>query len=1037
MFYNYTSYNLQNLAHTFLEKLQANKASHPFSAHWIILQNREMQQWLTIQEATQNSISANNDFIFPQEFLWKLYRLKNPSIPKAFPSDRISMQWSIHQCFINDKNLLKQVLGTSEIEEKQLLQLAKTIADVFDLYQVYRPYLISAWERGESLYATKYEQWQASLWMRLKELWNSDNTNHFGRVDAFQELLSWLEEGDFPFNKLPKHIWIFSVPQWSKPFTDIVTLLSKFIDVHNFTMPILQESNDEDVATFNRKLLEALLNNKEVLNQSASNFSIDIEEIPLVEEPFSTSTLLHKIKALLRNQSIDINESEDSSFSVHSCHSVKREVEVLKDELLSAFNNDKTLKPEECLILVPKLDEYQLQIEKTFSSEVDEVNIPVATKFRNSRTFRNNTLLELLSLINSEFRVNDVLNLLENEIIAKQFDISNDEFVLLTEWCAQLHIHRTFNESSFSWVNAIDKMFLGFAMQSDPYQTYKNKVSFDKILNSDSADLLAKLSQVIHKLYSSHLELNQNSTLLTWLQKLEDIVQKYFYLNYNDDYQLQDLYKTLDKLKEQIVLSKNTEKISADTFVLWLKDRLDSKESTTTGFGHGVQITDYVPNRNISAKFVAILGLNENVLPYPVIRPEFDIIHKNPTVGDRIEKHEQLYLFYDLIQAADQQLHISYTGQSEYSEIGMLPSILLQQLLDTLESVGLKIEINKHPLHGFNPNNFDANSPKSFSKRKRDIANAIRKNSPTIESLIEDNYTFDELFSTDLMSVSDLKSFVVDPAKFICSNILGISNYTAYEEIDDRDFFNISGLDKYSLKVFLTEVYLKNKDVENIEELMHAANFIPEGYFGILQLNELKQLISKVKEISKVYDFTSKKSLEVNIKIDEFEILGTIPDLYQANRLKIYPSKIKPKHIAEMWLYHILLNIEGSFDSKMWNIDTSIKDIEIRRDQIEAKESLLNVLKMMQSALKNPNQAFYPLATCYEFAKDWNKNRDLDSAIQRAKKQWDSNSEHSYNDDVKNYYNKLLFKDESFIETKEFQNWALEFWMPILNTLEV
>lgn len=1035
MFYDYRATELQNLSDSFLEQLFKNRSYNPFSPNWIIVQNREMQQWLTLQEAQKNHISANNDFIFPQEFLWKLFRLKNPTLSKSLSSDRVSLQWSIHQCFLNDSSLLRRIIGSSSLEEKQLIQLSKTIADVFDLYQVYRPNLITEWEKGNLCYTIENEEWQALLWTQLKALWNEGNEPHFGRVDAFNSLLKWLKNNDFPIEKIPEHIWIFSLPQWSQPFSEIIAVLSNLVDVHSFNIPILGNSTKNDTEAFSQKLLAASVNNYSVLQDSLKKFNSDSRQVTIPSKTNEGLTKLSALKKLIRNEFVDGKLTKDSTLGIHSCHSIKREVEVLKEELLFAFNEDSNLKPEECLILVPKLSQYHLEIEKTLANEVDGINIPVSKNYRNTHEYRNNTLLQLLTILNSDFKVNDVLSLLENDIIAKNFDINNEEFVQLQDWCVQLHVHRTYNDSSFSWIKAIDRMFLGFAMQSNSFKTFQNKSPFVGINSSDSALLASKLSNAIHTLHQLNKGLSGTNTLHKWLIKLERIIHVCLFKNYNDDYQIQELINTHAKLLEHILLSRHSEDISFDAFFLWFKDRLDSKESTSTGYGHGVQISDYVPNRSIPAKFVAILGLNENVLPYPIIRPDYDLIHKFPTNGDRIEKFEQRYLFHDLIQSATNKLHISYIGQSEYSDNKKLPSILLQQLIDVANSVGYDIKVEQHSLHGFNANYFKEESPQSYSTRKKSMAEQIRLNVKNKESLLTNCSPFKEEASVETISINDLKLFFTHPAKYLCNNLLGISNYTDYAEPDNRDYFKISGLDNYFLKSFLTTSYLQDQDLSSIDDLLRAANLIPEGYSGELEAEHRINLIYGLEKIKKQHDFSTKNSLELEFNFNEKDFVGVVSDVYEGTRVKVMASSQKPKYLTELWLNHLLLNLNGTFNSELHTIDKKLEHVYLKAEGFDVKSGFSQLLEMYISALKDPQSSFYPIATSHAFAKEWNNNADLDNAIQKALKKWDSKSDYAFGDDSTDYYNQLVFKDESFIYTESFQNWANKLWIPIFKSM--
>ena len=99
MLYSYNSKSLAELVHPFFDVLKTSKKNDPFKRPWVVVQNKEMQQWLTLQVATKLGIAANIEFILPSELMWKLYRVYNPEMPKILPTDRLPLQWRIFDFF--------------------------------------------------------------------------------------------------------------------------------------------------------------------------------------------------------------------------------------------------------------------------------------------------------------------------------------------------------------------------------------------------------------------------------------------------------------------------------------------------------------------------------------------------------------------------------------------------------------------------------------------------------------------------------------------------------------------------------------------------------------------------------------------------------------------------------------------------------------------------------------------------------------------------------------------------------------------------
>jgi exodeoxyribonuclease V gamma subunit len=405
MYNDYRSKSLTQLTQKFLDLLSKNSSDNPFQKNWIIVQNREMQQWLSLSFAKKYKIAANNEFIFPSELIWKLYRAKSPKLDLNLPSDIIPLQWSIFEVLQKDKQLQSELFGNRDYNPKIILQLSKSIADVFDLYQFFRPDMLNKWNSGGVVYQERQEQWQANLWNKLCKEWKS-NEGISTRVEAYNNLKDWLTKGDFPFEDIPENVWMFGIPQVTNPISEIYTILSKSIHCYHFAVDTSVDSQNSDLNTFNNKLLNAVQNRNEVWRRSLDkhNVEVHLEEDDQIDA--SEYTKLDQIQRMLLNEPFVTSDENDRSISINSCHSKKREVEVLKDSILEAMNTNLELKAEEVLILVPNLDDYRSHLNESFVSDIVDQNIPINLGFSDHTDFRESTFLNLIGLLNSDFKVN-------------------------------------------------------------------------------------------------------------------------------------------------------------------------------------------------------------------------------------------------------------------------------------------------------------------------------------------------------------------------------------------------------------------------------------------------------------------------------------------------------------------------------------------------------------------------------------------------------------------------------------------------------
>ncbi len=1024
MYYYYESKSIDKLAEQFLNLLAQKKPSDPFKKNWIIVQNREMQEWLTLKEAEVNSISANNQFIFPSEFIWKIYRMKFPDFPAVLPTDRTPLTWSLFELLNSDKQGSTDLRIDYPDDEMQQLQLCKAIADVFDQYQVYRPDMLSNWENQKTFTSDDSEKWQKSLWnLLIKSGKNSGST--LSRPQVFFELITLLNSGDFPVQKLPENLWIFSLPHVSQPFSQVTSMLSQSIDVFHFSSTEIKLSNSE--SAFSSKLLKAANNNKKVVLNSVTNDQFKEEKIR--EENDSTSYLgaLKKIITGTDLRKIEATDLRDN-FSVNSCHNPRREVEVLKDTLLSRLNSQPNLKPEDCLILVPDINKYSTIITEVLESEALGSAIPVSKTFKKDIEYSSQTLIQLLRLLKSEFKITEVLDLLENPLISKKLEISGEDFSIIREWIVELHVHRGLTGSMFSLFNGIDRLFAGYAMEPETYNSFANKSVYEKIFTSENLTLIAKLSTFTSQLQNYSGLLSGMYPVKKWLNNVEFLVEQFFS---KKEEGISGLIALLNTLIDQIEVADLKRKVSFSVFYSWLKGEIQNQSSTTSGFGHGVSLSEYVPNRNIPYQFVGILGLDEGVLPSVKTRPEFDLIEKYPKQGDRIDRWEQHYLFYDMIQAARDFLHISYTGFDQHSETRKDPSVLLQQLLYEAKNKGLEIPVIEHKLHGFDPFYFDENEPKSYSAYHRQIAELNKKDS--IKHGVIDSKLTKAEDDRSVIYLKDLISFYSDPAKYICANWLSVRNFESDLEPDSREFFKLEGLDKYTLKDFLAEAFLNDISLNELNTITRIRNLIPEGFPGDESYFENKSLILQLEKLKSEHNIGIRSSIDTEVEYENYTLSGTVDKIFGTDRIQLRLGDLKAKNLIEFWINHLAVLSQGHFSSYIYYFkgNKSLQKIALEADSEYYQEELSVLSDWFMNDYKEGALSFYPPETSKEFAEKILNGDDVNTAIEKALKKWDNKSEFVISEN-QNFYNDKIYPDEGFLYTKEFQNRAIQFWEPIL-----
>ena len=646
--------------------------------------------------------------------------------------------------------------------------------------------------------------------------------------------------------------------------------------------------------------------------------------------------------------------------------------------------------------------------------------------------FRESTLLNLIGVLNSDFKVNAVIDLLDNSIISSKWKFSNEDIHLIREWAKELHIHRFLDGDIFSWMNGLNRLFLGFAMEPKSYELVQATIPYDKLHSAEAVELLAKLSSFIDQLKRFSRLTSSSLSVSEWLSKTKSIAGTLLLQNYDEEFNIQSLIQKLETLKEKVSVSDFNEPILFETFFLWLKDQCSGSSSSSTGFGHGIVVSDYVPNRAIPYKFVGVLGFNESQFPKNVIRPDFDLIHKYPNAGDRISIDEDRNLFFDMIRSAQEKLHFSFIGQDQYTQNKKAPSILLQQLIDVVKTKGIDLQIKEHKLHGFDAVYYTSEEFKSFSKKRlklvQNIDNEIKKRLSFLTSEISQKKEDD--FSE--ISVNDLISFYSHPSKYVSNVVFGIRDTNDFQDLEDREPFNLSGLEAYFLKDFLVDAYLQGKEVNEVKEISNAIGLLPEGYPGILELDQNKQIVEQFKEVRDRYDFTSSETVDINYDHEGTFLFGTIGSVLDKERVVLRLGDIKGKSLINLWINHLVLNYENEISSSIYFIKKK-KSVERFTIVPDSKDiSHLNFLIEFykeQVALKELN--FFSVETSFAYAESILNGEETEKAVSRALSKWDGGKYATSECD--DFYNQLILKNADFIYSSSFQEAALKIWTPIIN----
>ncbi|TVP61067.1 MAG: exodeoxyribonuclease V subunit gamma, partial [Halomonadaceae bacterium] len=717
------------------------------------------------QGATQGGIgiAAAMAFSLPSRFVWQAYRavLGADYVPPESPYDKDRLTWRLYGLLPSltreaQYAPLARFLDGAESDRRRY-QLAEKIADLYDQYQVFRADWLSAWEdgddhlipaRGEPLSLGDEQRWQPALWRRLVAgMTAAERPSSRSRIHTqFMAAAKQLTPAQRPAG-LPRRIIVFGVSSLPQQTLEVLDALGHccqvVLCVHNpcsfYWADIV---SDRDLLRAERKrgavrdnlhtppdpdqlhlhaqpLLAAwgkqgrdyirLLDQFDNPDQYRGGFATAGQRVDIFELP-QGDQLLHQIQADItelrplhetRHHWPQLDAQQDRSLVFHSAHSPQREVEILHDQLLAAFNADATLRPRDTIVMVPDINLYAPHIQAVFGRYRPEHRCHIPFTISDQGQRHQVPLLvaleQLLGLPESRFGVSEILSLLAVPALRERFAIAEADLPRLHQWIDQANIrwgldgqHRQDLDlppglERNTWLSGLQRMLAGFALgDGDAWQGIE---PYGEVGGLEAA-MAGQLDRFLQRLGELRQELNTPASAEDWLLRIDHLRNTFF-----------------AQLDEADLIAWNRFQGSVETWFAATRDAaIDDellplaivREVWLEGLDQGglnqrflagsVNFATLMPMRAIPFRRVCLLGMNDG--DYPRSRPplDFDLMARDYRPGDRSRREDDRYLFLEALLSAREQLYISWVGRSVRDNSVRPPSVLVGQLRDHINS---------------------------------------------------------------------------------------------------------------------------------------------------------------------------------------------------------------------------------------------------------------------------------------------------------------------------------------------------------------
>lgn len=740
------------------------------------------------------------------------------AVPTASPFDKPMLRWRLMRMLPEKLSEpvyapLAKFLDGDDGQRKQF-QLAERLADLYDQYQVYRADWLDQWTAGHDRIISPKgvevplqdeDRWQAQLWRDIHDdMPSGASSTHRAAVHSrFLEVARNLTPETLP-TALPRRIVVFGISALPQQTLEALEALSGAAQVVLCVLNPCQHYWGDIIE--DKDLLRTAYRRQSRRNDMPADLSLDdlhLHAHPLLAawgkqgrdylhlldehdemesyhglfqhhglrvdafESSTTSTLLGQMQDDILNlrppqESLDswpeVEPSTDRSIQFSVAHSAQREVEILHDQLLDAFDGDPSLQPRDVIVMVPDADSFAPYFHAVFGQYGFQDRRYIPYQLADQRQRHHAPLMvaleTLLQLPQLRISASEVLDLLDVPAIRQRFGLQAGDTGTLKGWIEHANIRWGLHaeqradlglpdhDERNSWRFGLARMMSGFALGAteDGVEDWDGIAPFE--VGGLDAALVGPLHHLITTLGYYWDQLRAPRPVSEWGPLLRQLLNDCFSPESKLDQRLMlALQEGLERWLEECESAAFDEPmplaIVRDT---WL-DRVDEAQLSQRFMGGTVTIATLMPMRAIPFRHVYLLGMNDGDYPRQQALADFDIMRRSGQYrpGDRSRREDDRYLLLEALMSARERLAISWSGRSIRDNTERTPSVLVGQLRDHIasawrlqgathpENAGVdlvKALTTEHPLQPFSRAYFNHDATRQGQGAPQDFADA-------------------------------------------------------------------------------------------------------------------------------------------------------------------------------------------------------------------------------------------------------------------------------------------------------------------------
>lgn len=666
------------------------------------------------------------------------------------------------------------------------------------------------------------------------------------------------------------------------------------------------------------------------------------------EEAAADRGLLRALQASVRGAKPPREGSADAdgSVAIHGCGGLRRQVEVLRERLLVAFDELPGLEPEDVVVLCPDPEAFAPHVEAVFSRPLPGREWERLSAHLSGRSPRRerpavSAFFRLLEVLGGRAEAPEILALLSDPAFASEHSPEADQAAALGADVAAAGVSFGFDadhraalgrpaDATHTWEAGLDRLALGSLLPPPelgglPPAALGGRVPLDRASRAEPvAGLAAFVEQVEAAAGQAALPTNADG----WAERAVAWTADFLADDFDDTGRAQ-VRDAAAGLAEDATAAGLGEALPLAVWSAELGRRLDAAAGGGRFRLGGVTVCEPAAAAGLPHRVVAWLGLSDGAFPRRTPAAGFDLAAARHEPGDRPAAAVDRNRLLQSVMAAGDRFVVIGEDRDAAGE-ARAPAAVVAELLEvlgTLTGDPAAVAPVHHPMHAFSPDAFDPAdealrgvepemlaAAKALEAGRRESASGGRqqkRGQPPFQEAEKRGLT---PFSEEV-SLRDLEDLLCAAWK-LRLRALGVGSDFVEDAPDSEDPQQTDSLEDWQLRDRLLGFALAGVPADEARARLSAAGRVPAGPMGEALLDELAAeawAVAAEAQRAAGGDFAGLGRLRVEVRAGGGGplVAGEVPHANARCHLWVEVGKEKPKRRAAAWVRHVALAAAG------------------------------------------------------------------------------------------------------------------------------